>query len=132
MSRPATARSRRAVAFLILAEIAKARRLSLVIPMPRDPRLLRVCHALLADPANGRTLDGWVGAAGAARTLARLFEAELGLSFATWRQRVRFHNALEAIVPASRSRVSPSATAIAARARSRRRSARRWGRRRVR
>lgn len=88
-----------AVAFLILAEIAKARRLSLVIPMPRDPRLLRVCHALLADPANGRTLDGWVETAGAsARTLARLFEAELGLSFATWRQRVRFHNALEAIV----------------------------------
>jgi AraC-like DNA-binding protein len=37
-----------AVALLILSEIAKAQRLSLVIPMPRDPRLLRVCNALQA------------------------------------------------------------------------------------
>ena len=29
--------------------------------------------------------------------LARLFEKEVGLSFIAWRQRVRFHNALEAI-----------------------------------
>ncbi len=88
-----------AVAFLILAEIASARRLSLVIPMPRDPRLLRVCNALLADPASRLTLDSWVDTAGASvRTLARLFESELGLSFAAWRQRMRFHNALEAIV----------------------------------
>ena len=84
-----------AVAFLI-AEIANARRLPFVIPMPRDPRLLRVCNALLADPASTLALDGWVDTAGASvRTLARLFEKELGLSFITWRQRVRFHNALE-------------------------------------
>lgn len=88
-----------AVAFLILAEIARAQRLSLVIPMPHDPRLLRVCNALLADPASRLTLDSWVDTAGASsRTLARLFESELGMSFAAWRQRVRFHNALEAIV----------------------------------
>lgn len=88
-----------AVAFLILAEIARAQRLSLVIPMPRDPRLLRVCNALLADPASRLTLESWVDMAGASsRTLARLFESELGMSFAAWRQRVRFHNALEAIV----------------------------------
>ena len=60
-----------AVAFLILAEIARARRLSLVIPMPRDPRLLRVCNALLADPASRLTLENWVDTAGASsRTLA--------------------------------------------------------------
>ena len=88
-----------ALAYLILAEIARAQRLSLVIPMPRDPRLLRVCTALIADPSIRLTLEGWVDKAGAsARTLARLFEAETGLSFAAWRQRVRFHNALEAIV----------------------------------
>ncbi|MEW6640207.1 MAG: helix-turn-helix transcriptional regulator [Pseudomonadota bacterium] len=88
-----------AVAFLILAEIARARRLALMIPMPQDPRLLRLCQALLADPSRRTTLDGWVETAGASvRTLARLFEAETGLSFAAWRQRVRFHNAMEAIV----------------------------------
>lgn len=88
-----------ALAQLVLQEIATAPQLSLVIPMPRDPRLLRVCNALLADPANRFTLDRWVDMAGASvRTLGRLFEAELGMSFAAWRQRVRFHNALEAII----------------------------------
>jgi AraC-like DNA-binding protein/quercetin dioxygenase-like cupin family protein len=88
-----------ALAELIFSEIARARRLPLVIPMPRDPRLLRVCNAMLADPASRRTLDDWAGSAGASvRTLARLFDEELRVGFVAWRQRVRFHNALEAIV----------------------------------
>jgi AraC-like DNA-binding protein/mannose-6-phosphate isomerase-like protein (cupin superfamily) len=88
-----------ALADLIFGEIARARRLPLVIPMPRDPRLLRVCNAVLADPASRRTLDDWAGDAGASvRTLARLFDEELSVGFVAWRQRVRFHNALEAIV----------------------------------
>jgi AraC-like DNA-binding protein len=67
--------------------------------MPRDARLLRVCNGLLADPSSRLTLDGWAEASGASvRTLARLFEEELGLGFVAWRQRVRFHNALESIV----------------------------------
>jgi AraC-like DNA-binding protein len=66
--------------------------------MPRDHRLRRVCAGLLATPSDTRTLDGWSETAGAsARTLARLFENELNLTFTAWRQRVRFHNALEAI-----------------------------------
>jgi AraC-like DNA-binding protein/quercetin dioxygenase-like cupin family protein len=88
-----------ALAALIFSEIARARRLPLVIPMPRDPRLLRVCNAMLADPASRHTLDDWAADAGASvRTLARLFHEELSIGFVAWRQRVRFHNALEAIV----------------------------------
>ena len=87
-----------AIVSLIVSEIARAQRLPLVIPMPRDPRLRRVCAGLIADPSDLRTLDGWSEIAGAsARTLARLFESELELTFTAWRQRVRFHNALEAI-----------------------------------
>ena len=87
-----------AIVSLIVSEIARAPRLPLVIPMPQDPRLRRVCARLLADPSDRRTLDGWSEIAGAStRTLARLFESELHLSFTAWRQRVRFHNALEAI-----------------------------------
>ena len=87
-----------AIVSLIVSEIARAQRLPLVIPMPRDPRLRRVCAGLIADPSDPRTLDGWSEIAGAsARTLARLFESELELTFTAWRQRVRFHNALEAI-----------------------------------
>lgn len=87
-----------AIVSLIVSEIARAPRLPLVIPMPQDARLQRVCARLIADPADQRTLDGWSQIAGASgRTLARLFESELRLSFTAWRQRVRFHNALEAI-----------------------------------
>jgi AraC-like DNA-binding protein/quercetin dioxygenase-like cupin family protein len=87
-----------AIVSLIVSEITRAQRLPLVIPMPRDPRLRRVCARLLADPSDLRTLDGWSEIAGAsARTLARLFDSELDLTFTAWRQRVRFHNALEAI-----------------------------------
>jgi AraC-like DNA-binding protein/mannose-6-phosphate isomerase-like protein (cupin superfamily) len=87
-----------AIVSLIISEIARAPRLPLVIPMPRDARLRRVCTQLLTDPSDRRTLDGWAERSGAsARTLARLFESELHLTFTEWRQRVRFHNALEAI-----------------------------------
>lgn len=87
-----------AIVSLIVSEIMRAPRLPLVIPMPKDVRLRRVCTTLLADPSDRRTLAGWSEIAGAsARTLDRLFESELQLSFTAWRQRVRFHNALEAI-----------------------------------
>jgi AraC-like DNA-binding protein/mannose-6-phosphate isomerase-like protein (cupin superfamily) len=87
-----------AIVALIVSEIARAPRLPLVIPMPRDPRLRRICTQLLTDPSDRRTFEAWAEIAGAsARTLARLFESELNLTFTEWRQRVRFHNALEAI-----------------------------------
>lgn len=87
------------LASLILDELARARRLQLVIPMPRDDRLKRLCKELLDDPSRSETLDQWAEVAGAsARTLSRLFANEVGLTFAQWRQRVRFHNAMEAIV----------------------------------
>lgn len=88
-----------ALAKLVLSEIARARRLALGVPMPRDPRLARLCEALVADPSAGLTLEGWAETAGAsARTLARLFQRELGMSFGTWRRRVRLQNAVEEIV----------------------------------
>ena len=88
-----------ALATLILSEITSARRLALGVPMPRDARLERLCAALLADPSSRLTLEGWSETAGAsARTLARLFEQELGMSFGAWRRRVRLHNAIEEIV----------------------------------
>ena len=86
------------IARLIFLELAGARRLPLVVPMPRDPRLRRVCDALLADPAKDWSLDDWASLGGAsARTLARLFRDQLNMGFAVWRQRVRFHNAVEAL-----------------------------------
>ena len=114
-----------AIVSLILSEIMRAPRLPLVIPMPHDPRLRRVCTRLLADPSDLRTIEGWSQIAGAsARTLARLFESECQLTFTAWRQRVRFHNALEAIaqhqpierIAADNGYRSPSAFSAAFRA----------------
>jgi AraC-like DNA-binding protein/mannose-6-phosphate isomerase-like protein (cupin superfamily) len=86
------------IAQMIELEIARARELSLHVPLPKDARLQRLCAELLANPADRRTLDAWSDAAGASpRTLARLFEHDLGMSFNRWRQRIRFHNALEAL-----------------------------------
>ena len=68
--------------------IAAARTLPLQLPLPRDPRALRLAEALGADPANQARLAELARAAGASpRTIQRLFLAETGLPFAQWRQR---------------------------------------------
>lgn len=86
------------IARLIESEIGRARELSLSVPLPTDERLQRLCAQLLADPSDSRSLDAWSEVAGASRrTLVRLFEGNLGMSFNAWRQRIRFHNALESL-----------------------------------
>jgi AraC-like DNA-binding protein len=54
-----------------------------------------VCDAILAAPADARALEAWAAEAGAsARTLARLFQRETGMSFAQWRQQARLLESL--------------------------------------
>jgi AraC-like DNA-binding protein len=80
---------------LALIEVARAERLELHVPMPEDARLRRICDAVLGHPEEARTLDDLAEEAGAsARTLRRLFQQELGMSFAMWRQQVRLVEAL--------------------------------------
>jgi AraC-like DNA-binding protein len=70
--------------------IARTRSLPLQLPLPRDPRALRLAEALGADPADAASLAELARTAGAsARTIQRLFLAETGLPFAQWRQRLR-------------------------------------------
>jgi AraC-like DNA-binding protein len=78
------------VARLILTELTRLRERRLEVPMPRDPRALRVARALLDDSRIDHDLDRWADEAGASRrTLARLFRSETGLGFAEWRARLR-------------------------------------------
>ncbi len=80
---------------LILEELRRAHIAPLHVPMPRDPRLVRVCRAILADPAQNEALDEWADvAAMGRRTFTRTFRKETGMSFATWRQTVRLMEAL--------------------------------------
>ncbi|WDD97210.1 helix-turn-helix domain-containing protein [Thalassomonas actiniarum] len=83
---------------LIASELALAENEALNIPLPVDPRLQTLCSYLLAQPSERKTLDDWAVLCGASpRTLSRLFEQELGMSFRRWRQIIRFHHAIESL-----------------------------------
>lgn len=75
---------------LILDEIETAPRLHLHVDMPRDPRLGRLCERLIADPSASCTLEELAAEIHVSgRTLARLFQRELGMSFGQWLRRTR-------------------------------------------
>jgi hypothetical protein len=85
------------VVALALHEIGHAATRPIAVPACRDPRLQRVTEALLSDPADPRGLEAFAGMAGAsARTLARLFRGETGMSFQAWRRQLRLTEALAA------------------------------------
>ncbi|WP_138934957.1 AraC family transcriptional regulator [Roseovarius arcticus] len=80
---------------LALDEIEKSSFLPLEIPLPKSRQLRCVTDALIRTPADPRSLEDWAEVAGAsARTLARLFQRETGMSFRQWRQQVRLTTAL--------------------------------------
>ncbi len=80
---------------LILDEIIAAPSIPLHVPMPQDPRLMRICRAILDNPAHNDTLDDWARIASMGRrTFTRMFRRETDMSFAAWRQHVRLMEAL--------------------------------------
>jgi len=83
---------------LLLHELQAADETALHIPVPSDPRLKHVCQRLLAGTSRVETLEQLAAHVGASsRTLARLFESELKMSFVRWRQHVRLARALSQI-----------------------------------
>jgi AraC-like DNA-binding protein len=82
------------LALVTIDRIAAARALPLSLPLPRDPRALRLAEQLQADPAGQQDLAQLARHAGASsRTIQRLFLAETGLPFSQWRQRLRLLHA---------------------------------------
>jgi AraC-like DNA-binding protein len=80
---------------LILSELRGLQSLPLQLPMPRDARLRALCEALLGEPGDQRPLEGWAETINiSARTLARRFQSETGLSFGAWRQQARVLDAM--------------------------------------
>lgn len=81
---------------VLLDEIEATSVAALHLPLPAEPRVRVVIDALLADPSDSRGLEDWSRSAGAsARTLARLFEREAGMTFGAWRQQLRLLRSLE-------------------------------------
>jgi len=69
------------------------------LPLPADDRARRVAEALLADPADARTLVTWGRVVGASdRTLQRAFRSGTGLGFQEWRTRARVAAALRLLL----------------------------------
>lgn len=78
------------LAAVTVDRIAGAQALPLQLPLPRDPRALRLAERLQDDPSSQAGLTDLARAANASvRTIQRLFLAETGLPFAQWRQRLR-------------------------------------------
>jgi AraC-like DNA-binding protein len=78
------------LASVAIDRIAAARALPLYLPLPGDPRAVRVADRLRGDPACTLELGQLAREAGASvRTLQRLFLADTGLRFSEWRQRLR-------------------------------------------
>ncbi|HZR83471.1 MAG TPA: helix-turn-helix transcriptional regulator [Candidatus Binatia bacterium] len=65
------------------------------LPLPRDPRALRVARRLRDDPAGGVDVAVLVRSSGASRrTLERLFLSETGLTLGRWQQQARLLHAM--------------------------------------
>lgn len=75
---------------VLLDTLEPVGRRAIAVPVPVDPRARDVARLLLGDPADTRSLEEFGRDVGAsARTLLRLFQAETGMSFGTWRTHAR-------------------------------------------
>jgi AraC-like DNA-binding protein len=80
---------------LLLEEMTHAKQMSFALPLPDDRRLKTLCEALMNDPGSTLTLAEWaIRTAASERTLARLFQTELGTTFGAWRQQLRLSYAI--------------------------------------
>ncbi|WP_050499376.1 helix-turn-helix domain-containing protein [Streptomyces sp. NRRL F-5681] len=65
------------------------------VPSPADDRVRAVADALLADPADSRSLEAHARGVGVSRrTLTRLFVHDTGMNFDRWRTHVRLRASL--------------------------------------
>lgn len=78
------------LAAVLMDLLAEARDTDLVLPLPRDPRALRLAEALRCALGDKQSLEALVVDMGASlRTLQRCFVEETGLTIESWRQKAR-------------------------------------------
>jgi AraC-like DNA-binding protein len=82
---------------LILDQLRRAQPLAGALAWPRsESPLMALCEAIYANPADGRGPGAWsLELRMSERTLARRFEAEVGMSLRTWRRRLRLFKSIE-------------------------------------
>ena len=74
---------------VILDQIVALPTAPLHMPIPKDRRLRKITDQLIENAADSRALEQWAKKAGAStRTVARLFQSEMEMSFRAWRQQL--------------------------------------------
>lgn len=92
---PEAPQRERMIAPLLVDELERATQIRIDVPLPADKRLRQLCEALLRHPANRATLAERAATIGASeRTVARLFQQQLGMSWQQWRQQAVMAHAL--------------------------------------
>jgi AraC-like DNA-binding protein len=75
---------------VILHQLETVHTIPLQLPHLSDPRLKRIAEILMKDPRDARTLTQLCRETGAGkRSVERLFQQEIGMTFGKWRQQLR-------------------------------------------
>lgn len=75
---------------VILHQLEAMQTIPLQLPHLSDPRLVRIAEILMSDPRDSRTLSQLCKGTGAGkRSVERLFQQEIGMTFGKWRQQLR-------------------------------------------
>ena len=83
---------------VLLDQLASLPEVGFSLPLPRHGRLLVLCNELIETPDADVSLSLWSDRLGMSeKTLMRLFLRETGLSFRSWRQRVRLLSSLQVL-----------------------------------
>jgi AraC-like DNA-binding protein len=81
---------------VLLDELGTLSPSPLHLPLASDKRLRRVMEMLIANPADSRSVGEYATCSGAsARTIARLFRTEVGMTFIEWRKQLRLLEAID-------------------------------------
>jgi AraC-like DNA-binding protein/quercetin dioxygenase-like cupin family protein len=88
-------KSQRHLIDLLLDHLEIIEMVPLQLPNPADRRAWRIAETLLANPSDRRPLQNLCKGSGASkRTVERLFQDQLGMTFGRWRQQLRLVQAL--------------------------------------
>jgi AraC-like DNA-binding protein len=92
-------RQERALRDLLIVHLKRASPMPTFVMLPFERRALAVAQVVLADPAESRPLAAMCAGVGVSvRTIQRIFRAEVGTDFDSWRRQVRLIKAVELLV----------------------------------
>ncbi|MGY6272162.1 AraC family transcriptional regulator [Achromobacter denitrificans] len=95
-ARPVTPAYQEQLFDVLLEELRHREEEPVPLPMPADPRLRELVHALLDRPDDTAGIDEWAQRLNmSSRTLMRRFRQETGVTLGQWRQQARLLRALE-------------------------------------